>query len=121
MQDGEHDQGGDNPEPLGTPGTKLIRAPSPCADRVGKKKRCQDKTGPEESATGVGDGSGSDTEDSDGAQVGGGTGVGAKVAKSHAWLWGSSIESEQISCISRISAPAEVSVCRDPQGGGVGG
>ncbi len=72
MQDGEHDQGGDNPEPLGTPGTKRIRAPSPCADRVGKKKRCQDKTGPEE------DGSGSDADDSDGAQVGGGTGVGAK-------------------------------------------
>ena len=78
MQDGEHDQGGDNPEPLGNPGTKRIRAPSPCADRVGKKKRCQDKTGPEESATGVGDGSGSDADDSDGAQVGGGTGVGAK-------------------------------------------
>ena len=69
MQDGEHDQGGDNPEALGSPGTKRIRAPAPCACREGKK-RCQDKTGPEEPAAGVGDGSGSDAKDSDGAQVG---------------------------------------------------
>jgi hypothetical protein len=68
VQDGENDQGGDNPDPLGSP-EKRIRESAPCAFRAGKNMRCQDKTGPEEPAAGVG--YGSDANIGDGAQVGG--------------------------------------------------